>query len=52
LYYTTSGIITRIGGRPVHRLGEDWMECRMLCALVRNVTVPTPTIHCVQLLGM
>ena len=23
LYYTVSGIITRIGGRPVHRLKED-----------------------------
>ena len=27
LYYTVSGIITPIGGRPVHRLREDWMEC-------------------------
>ena len=26
LYYTASGIITPIGGRPVHRLREDWME--------------------------
>ena len=25
LYYTTSGIITPIGGRPVHRLREDWI---------------------------
>ena len=24
LYYTVSGIITPIGGRPVHRLREDW----------------------------
>ena len=23
LYYTVSGIITPIGGRPVHRLGEE-----------------------------
>jgi len=23
LYYTASGIITPIGGRPVHRLRED-----------------------------
>ena len=23
LYYTTSGIITPVGGRAVHRLGED-----------------------------
>ena len=27
LYYTASGIITHIGGRPVHRLREDWLEC-------------------------
>ena len=26
LYYTASGIITPIGGRPVHRLREDWLE--------------------------
>ena len=23
LYYTASGIVTRVGGRPVHRLRED-----------------------------
>ena len=23
LYYTSSGIITPVGGRPVHRLGGD-----------------------------
>jgi len=23
LYYTASGIVTPVGGRPVHRLGED-----------------------------
>jgi len=23
LYYTASGIITQVGGRPVHRLRED-----------------------------
>jgi len=26
LYITVSGIITLIGGRPMHRLREDWME--------------------------
>ena len=26
LYYTASGIITPIGGRPVHRLREDEEE--------------------------
>jgi len=24
LYYTASGIITPVDGRPVHRLREDW----------------------------
>ena len=24
LYYTASGIITPVGGRPVHRLREDY----------------------------
>ena len=24
LYYAASGIITPVGGRPVHRLREDW----------------------------
>jgi len=24
-YYTTSGIIIPVGGRPVHRLREDWL---------------------------
>ena len=27
LYYTASGIITPIGGRPVHRLREDTRGC-------------------------
>jgi hypothetical protein len=26
LYYTASGIITPVGGRPVHRLREDWIQ--------------------------
>jgi len=26
LYYTASGIITPVGGRPVHRLKEDWFK--------------------------
>ena len=30
LYYTVSVIITPIGGRPVHRLREDWMECKLV----------------------
>ena len=26
LYYTASGIITSVGGRPVHRLREDFSK--------------------------
>ena len=26
LYYTASGIITPVGGCPVHRLREDWLQ--------------------------
>ena len=26
LYYTASGIITPVGGRPLHRLREDWSQ--------------------------
>ena len=28
LYYTASGIITPVDGRPVHRLREDWCTGR------------------------
>ena len=32
LYYTASGIVTPVGGRPVHRLREDTRGCVMqLC---------------------
>ena len=27
LYYTASGNITPVGGRPVHKLREDWIQC-------------------------
>ena len=49
LYYTVSGIITPIGGRPVHRLREDylhlgtavaqWLRC---CATNRKVAGSIP----------
>ena len=29
LYYTASGIITPVGGRPVHRLREDYLNLCM-----------------------
>jgi len=29
LYYTVSGIITPIGGRPMHRLREDFSASRL-----------------------
>ena len=32
VYYTASGIITPIGGRPMHRLREDWIQSSLnLC---------------------
>ena len=31
LYYTASGIITPVGGRPVHRLRVDFMDCYQMC---------------------
>ena len=36
LYYTVSGIITPVGGRPVHRLREGWMECIELWVLLHS----------------
>ena len=30
LYYTASGIITPVGGRPVHRLKEDGFDLLMM----------------------
>ena len=33
LYYTASGIITPIGGRPVHRLREDWLDDTRGCII-------------------
>jgi len=34
LYYTASGIIAHIGGRPVHRLRED---CSPISTCARNM---------------
>jgi len=28
LYYTASGVVTPVGGRPVHRLREDSLSLR------------------------
>ena len=39
LYYTVSGIITPIGGRPVHRLREDWMESTYRCDDTRDCVI-------------
>jgi len=46
LYYTASGIITPIGGCPVHRLREDWLE-KIAYLVVCNLTLsqmPLPVI--------
>ena len=44
MYYTASGIITPVGGRPVHRLREDWLECQLRedCAQVGRGLVGMP----------
>jgi len=39
LYYTASGIITPIGGRPVHKLRED---CLNLCTGQPRIGVMIP----------
>ena len=39
LYYTVSGIITPIGGRPVHRLREDCCILRCLVCIVVSCLV-------------
>jgi len=33
LCITGSGIITPIGGRPVHRWRDDWMECLIVIVI-------------------
>ena len=33
LYYTASGIVTPVGGRPVHRLGEEWCDDTRGCII-------------------
>ena len=33
LYYTASGIITPVGGRPVHRLREDRCDDTRCCII-------------------
>ena len=34
LYYTASGIVTPVGGRPVRRLREDWLLLVASCPSV------------------
>ena len=34
LYYTASGIITPIGGHPVHRLRDDWLSAHVESSLI------------------
>ena len=36
LYYTASGIVTPIGGHPVHRLREDLIVKQILCIKLVN----------------
>ena len=41
LYYTASGIITPVGGRPVHRLREDDTRCCIV-----HFDLPMMNTHC------
>jgi len=47
LYYTASGIITPTGGRPVHRLREDWStnstDLELVYSPTAQGTQPTST---------
>ena len=45
LYYTVSGIITPIGGRPVRRLREDWTECNITLHGFSSLGWITPYHH-------
>ena len=45
MYYTASGIITTVGGRPVHRLREDGvfhskLQRPGLCVLMKTTAIP------------
>ena len=42
LYYTASGIVTPVGGRPVHRLKEEWFSLLSTCA-------PDSHLQCVMI---
>jgi len=40
LYYTASGIITPLGGRPVHRLREDIKKKKQFVYYMRFCSAP------------
>jgi len=48
LHYTASGIITPMGGRLVHSLREDWLECMGLWVRRQVHVTPNPQSHAFQ----
>ena len=55
LYITVSGIITPIGGRPVHRLREDRIQSSLNLCMRRppiSVMIPETVIYNFALLTM
>ena len=44
LHYTASGIVTPVGGRPVHRLREDSQNC-IIQHLVSSHSVGGRPVH-------
>jgi len=45
LYYTASGIITPVGGRPVHRLREDCIADGCILCSLASWFVLSQTVH-------
>ena len=44
LYYIASSIITPVGGHPVHRLREDWLECMGVLIIIKQEFVLPPPV--------
>ena len=44
LYYTASGIITPVGGHPVHRLREEKQKFCASSWLITKITIPKCTV--------
>ena len=45
LYYTTSGIVTPVGGRPVRRLRADCLECSKHVEAYNKLIIKQDFVH-------